>query len=83
MNVTLSPETERFIQSQVKAGLFSSPDQLLEEAVRCLMIEEVDVESLDPETRAAIARAEEQFERGEGIDFDIVAAEMRKHMQRG
>jgi len=82
MNVTLSPETEKFINSQIQAGLFSSPDQLLEEAVRGMMIEDVDVEELDADTKAAIERAEAQFERGEWTDFDTVAAEMRKRMGR-
>ena len=33
---------------------------------------------LDDETIAAIKEAEEQFERGEYLDFDQVAAQMRK-----
>jgi hypothetical protein len=35
---------------------------------------------LDDETAGAIKRAEEQIDRGEGIDFDKFAREMRKRI---
>ncbi len=41
------------------------------------MIDEEAIE-LDDDTITAINRAEEQFARGEGIDFDQFAAEARK-----
>lgn len=44
---------------------------------------ESEAEELDDETAAAINRAEEQIERGEGIDFNQFAAEMRKKFATG
>jgi Arc/MetJ-type ribon-helix-helix transcriptional regulator len=78
MDVSLKQQTQKFIEEQVKAGHFRSADDLLEEAVARLMLE-ADSE-LDDETAAAINRAEEQIDRGEGIEFDQVAEEMRKRI---
>jgi putative addiction module CopG family antidote len=78
MNVSLKPEVRKFIENQVKTGRFDSPDAVLEEAVNRMMTES-DSE-LDDETVAAINRAEEQLDRGDGIDFDQFAVEMRKRI---
>jgi putative addiction module CopG family antidote len=78
MNVTLSPETEKFIHSQIQAGLFASPDQLLEEAVREMMAEDTNEEDLDDETIAAINEGQAQIDRGEGMDRATFLSELRK-----
>ena len=71
------PELERFIDQEVKAGHFDSPEAAVEAAVERMMRNQNDDE-LDDETAAAINRAEAQIDRGEGIDFKEFAAEMRK-----
>ncbi len=76
MNVALKPDAQRFIQDQVKAGRFSSPDAVVEEAVSRMMAD-VEIE-LDDDTAAAINRAEEQLDRGEGVEFDDFAAQIRR-----
>jgi Arc/MetJ-type ribon-helix-helix transcriptional regulator len=79
MQVRLSkPELERFITEQVKAGKFPTVDAAIEAAVENMML--TTSEALDDKTIAAINRAEEQLDRGEGIDFEQFAAEMRKKM---
>jgi Arc/MetJ-type ribon-helix-helix transcriptional regulator len=70
------PELQRFIDEQVKSGRFPSADAAIESAVEKMMLE--DEIELDDETVAAINRAEEQIDRGEGIDFKEFAREMRK-----
>jgi len=71
------PELKEFIEHEVKAGRFPSPEAAVEAAVERMMIEGEDDE-LDDETVAAINRAEEQIERGDGIDFRQFADAMRK-----
>lgn len=78
MDVTLKPQIREFIDEQVRAGRFRSADEVLEAAVGRMM-EETEFE-LDDETAAAINRAEEQIDRGEGIDFDQFAAEWRRKL---
>jgi putative addiction module CopG family antidote len=81
MNVTLKPEARRFVDAQVKSGRFGSPEEVLEAAVDQMMVE-TELE-LDDETAAAINRAEEQIDRGEGIDFETFAADWRRRIAGG
>jgi len=69
------PELERFVADKVKAGDFPTPEAVVENALARMMDEEVVLTDGDI---AAINRAAEQFERGEGIDFDKFAAEKRR-----
>ena len=70
------PELEKFIQQEVKAGHFPSAEAAVEAAVEQMMIQRIY--ELDDDTAAAINRAEAQIDRGEGIDFNKFADEMRK-----
>lgn len=79
MNLQLKPELQRFIENQVRAGHFASADAAIEAAVEQMM-QASEVDDLDDDTAAAINRAEEQLDRGEGIDFHQFAAEMRRKM---
>jgi len=54
----------------------SSADAAVEAAIERMRLES-ELGELDDETAAAINRAEEQFDRGEGIEFERFAAEMR------
>ena len=77
MQITLTrPDLERFIETQVGSGHYSSPEEVVEAALAVLR--DAEHEDLDDETADAINRAEEQLDRGEGIDFDEFAAQMRK-----
>ncbi len=81
MNVSLKPEALKFVEEQVRAGRFESTDEVLEAAVTRMMSEnEFD---LDDQTVAAINRAEEQLDRGEGMDFDKFAADWRSRLRSG
>ncbi len=77
MNVQMKPELQRFIDDEVKAGHFPSPDAAIEAAVERMMLDRGTYD-LDDETADAINRAEEQIDRGEGSDFRQFAADMRK-----
>jgi predicted transcriptional regulator len=83
MTITLSPETQKLLEEQMKRVGDSSPDEILRIALQHLNDVEIDggdYEDLDEETRAAIERGEAQYQRGEGIPADE-AFEMlrRKH----
>ncbi|MDB5324315.1 MAG: hypothetical protein JWN40_5946 [Phycisphaerales bacterium] len=77
------PELEKFIDDQVRAGHFPSAEAAVEAAVEHMMLDQGADDELDDETAEAINRAEEQIERGEGIDFRQFAAEMRKKLAAG
>ncbi|HEX4796305.1 MAG TPA: hypothetical protein VH370_21125 [Humisphaera sp.] len=68
-------ELEKFIADQVKAGHFASPDAAIEAAVEQMML---DHGALDDETVAAINRADEQYDRGEFVEWRAVRGDLRK-----
>ena len=78
MQVRLTkPELAQFIDAQVKAGNFTSPEAAVEAAVEQMML---DSSPLDQATVDALNEADEQIDRGEGIDFETFAADMRKKL---
>jgi Arc/MetJ-type ribon-helix-helix transcriptional regulator len=75
MNVQLQkPDLERFIDEQVRAGNFPTPEAVVETALQLLMEES----ELTAEDLSAIEESDRQFERGEFVDFKDFAARMRK-----
>jgi Arc/MetJ-type ribon-helix-helix transcriptional regulator len=76
------PELEKFIDDQVKAGYFPSADAAVEAAIEQMRLDS-ESDEIDDETAAAINRAEEEIDRGEWVDFEQFAAEMRKKFATG
>ncbi len=76
MNVVLSPETQKLLEARMKDGHYSSPDDAIRDALQ--VFDGEAFEDLDPETRAAIERAEAQADSGEGIPLDEAFAQLRK-----
>jgi len=75
MNILLSPETQRLIEERMKSAGFASADELVRIALRAFdETQGEDIEDLDPQTQAAIERAEAQSARGEGQAWDDVRA---------
>ena len=72
------PDLERFVADQVKAGNYPSPEAVVEAAVADLR-DNLSGE-LDDETVAAINEAEDQADRGEGMDLDAFRVHMSKHI---
>lgn len=78
MTITISPETQKLLEAQMKKGNFSDPDAVLRIALQTLeQAQGCDYEDLDPETRAAIEKAEAQYERGEARPWEEVREELR------
>jgi putative addiction module CopG family antidote len=80
MNISLSPVTQKLLEEEMKRGGYSSADDVVRAALQTLnqVNADVDYEDLDEATRAAIERAEAQYERGEGIPVDEAFARLRR-----
>ena len=80
MTITLSPETQRLLEEQMKKGGYTTADDLVRVALETL--DQADaaepLEDLDPETLAAIERAEAQADRGEGLPVDAAFEQLRR-----
>jgi Arc/MetJ-type ribon-helix-helix transcriptional regulator len=79
MNITISPETGKLLEAELKKGGYSSADDVVRVALeRLTNAADGDYDDLDEETRAAIECAEEEADRGEGIPLDQAFAELRR-----
>ena len=87
MNLTLKPELESFIQQEILAGKYSSPDEAIEAALNLLQSQN-SVERLATELRdkidIAVAKLDSAKptlrERGEGLNSDDVIASLRRNI---
>ena len=75
MNVTVNPKLARFIEEQVKAGRFSSPEDVVNGALARLQTEQELSEFEVTSLRAQVAVGIEQADRGELMPWDAAAIE--------
>jgi Arc/MetJ-type ribon-helix-helix transcriptional regulator len=76
MQVQLTkPSLARFVDEKVKTGEFASAEAVVEDALTRMMQDE---QSLTDDDERAIEAAEQEIDRGEAVDFDAFAADMRK-----
>ena len=75
--VSLTPHLEKFIQGEVKSGRYSSPSEVIREAVRLLQERKQLRRNEDEEIREGIRRAREQMERGEVYDREEAFRQIR------
>ena len=76
-NFSLTPQLESFVAERVARGDYNNASEVVREALRMLQIRELRLAALD----AALARAEQESERHEGIPaeevFDRLEAKYR------
>ena len=68
MTISLKPEHEHFIQSQIETGRYSSPDDVLSEAFDLLSERERRIDEL----RQEVAIGTEQIAKGQVVDGEAV-----------
>jgi antitoxin ParD1/3/4 len=64
MGITLTPRTEEMIRQKIEEGRFSTPDEVIEEALHAL-----DERDRLQELRAKLQTGIDQLDRGEGVTF--------------
>lgn len=68
LNVSLTPELERFIQARVKTGRYQTASEVVREGLRLLELQERDREQAYHELKSKLRRSAAQAERGELVD---------------
>ena len=68
MTISLKPEHERFIQSQIETGRYSNSDDVLSEAFDLLSERERRIDEL----RQEVAIGTEQIAKGQVVDGEAV-----------
>jgi antitoxin ParD1/3/4 len=82
MNVSLTPELERFISGLVESGRYRSASEVVRHAVRLLQQREEEREAKLEAIRRAVDVGIEELERGEGIPADEVFEELLSALKR-
>jgi antitoxin ParD1/3/4 len=72
MAITLKPEHEQFIQSQIKAGQFNNSDEVIDTAFRLLEKCSVEYAQWVSEVREKVDIAKAEVARGEILDGETV-----------
>ncbi|HVT83217.1 MAG TPA: hypothetical protein VHM90_21440 [Phycisphaerae bacterium] len=70
MTIIIGPETQRMLEEKLKTGDYKSTEEVLQAALHAL--DQGQEEELDDETRAAIARAEQDIAQGRVHDWNVV-----------
>lgn len=81
MNVSLTPELERFVQEKVHSGRYTSASEVVREALRLLEEQEKVRATQLTEFRAEIDRRLAALDRGEGIDGETARSQLRQRSQ--
>jgi len=78
MNITLKPEYEQFIQSQLATGRYPAVEDVISEALALLMQREQQLSEL----RQKIAVGAEQIYNGQVTDGEVVFAKLQEKLDR-
>jgi len=78
MNVSLTPELEKFVDEKVKSGLYNSASEVVRESLRLLRredeIQQLQLEELRKEIKASI----KQMDDGQGVPLNVVRERIQK-----
>jgi antitoxin ParD1/3/4 len=82
MAIVLKPEQEQFIQSQIDAGQFSNPEQVIDTAFRLLEQQSAEYLQWVNEVRGKIAIAQDEVARGEVLDGETVVNDILERFRK-
>ena len=82
MNITLSPEQEKFIQSQIARGKYTNIQQVIDSALKLLEKQDQNYEQWLDETRQKVKVGLEQLETGDKVDGEVVIAQLEAKFKR-
>ncbi len=78
LNVSLTPELARFVDGQVKGGLYCTASEVIREGLRMLAERERLRDMRREEFRKKVQLGVDQLDRGEGLDGDEVFDELER-----
>lgn len=78
MNMTLNPDNERFIQTQIQTGRFASAEEVINAALEVFAEREKRLADL----RQKIQSGTEQLRNGEGVDGEAVFERLQARIQQ-
>jgi antitoxin ParD1/3/4 len=87
MNVSLTPELEKFVEKQVDSGLYQTASEVIRAGLRKLKEDKESRSNRQPpqtldELEALLVERAESLDRGEGVDGREVFRRLRKKMAK-
>jgi antitoxin ParD1/3/4 len=82
MAIVLTPGQERFIRSQIDAGQFSNPEQVIDTAFRLLEQQSAEYLQWVNEVREKVTVARDEVARGEVLDGETVVNEILERFRQ-
>lgn len=83
MNVSLTPELDRFVAEQVETGRYRSASEVVRAAIRLLEEQQEEREVKLEALRNAVGEGLEELDRGEGVPGEQVFGEILAGLGRG
>ena len=85
MNVSLTPELAKFVESEVNSGLYQTASEVIRAGLRRLKQDQQALTSQTPTTLASLEGqlldSIERLDRGEGVDGQKSLRRMRKRIK--
>ena len=86
MNVSLTPELEKFVEKEVTSGLYQTASEVIRAGLRRLKEDQDSRLARAPgtmqELEAQLLQSIERLDRGEGVDGEEVFRRLRKKIKR-
>lgn len=83
MNVSLTPELERLVESKVQSGEYKSASEVVRHALRLMAREEEEYQARLGALRAEIQLGIDDLDAGRHAPMEEVFAELRAERRRG
>ncbi|MBD2146742.1 type II toxin-antitoxin system ParD family antitoxin [Sphaerospermopsis sp. FACHB-1194] len=77
MNITLNPEQEQFIKTQLAQGKFPDAQAVINQALQLLQETQKEYEEWVEDVRIKVNEAAAELERGEGVPLETVIEQMQ------
>ncbi|NJK70437.1 MAG: type II toxin-antitoxin system ParD family antitoxin [Microcoleus sp. CSU_2_2] len=82
MNIILKPDQAELIKQKLNSGKYNNTDEIIAEALQLLEQRDREYQTWVEETREKVDVAIEELRRGEGIDGDIVVAQLKEKLRQ-
>jgi antitoxin ParD1/3/4 len=82
MAIVLKPEHEQFIQSQIDAGQFTNPEQVIDTAFRLLEQQSAEYLQWVNDVREKVTIARDEVARGEVLDGETVVNDILERFRQ-
>jgi antitoxin ParD1/3/4 len=82
MNILLPADLELFVEKQVSLGAYSTPSDVVGDALRLLRLHDRERQALVEDLRTKVAAGVEQLDHGDLVPSEEVFAELRERNAR-